>query len=299
MAAPPALVMVVSHTHWDREWYLPFEQFRLQLSDLVAALCDLLERTPAFAHFMLDGQTVCIEDVLALRPQLEPRLRALAGAGRLGIGPWYVLQDEFLVGGESIVRNLAEGLRVARQLGRPMAVGYLPDAFGHVAQMPRVLRGFGIDTAVLWRGVGARAPGAEWRWRGLGGAEVLGLWLPDGYGNAARLPEASTEALDKLRADLARLLPLSRAHALLWMNGVDHTWPQAHVPALLAALRQAAPEVEIAHVGLEEAVGRVRERVRMESLPVLEGELREPTEEAPVLAGVLSVRSWQKRRHDR
>src|SRR5499426_1811528 len=118
--------MVVSHTHWDREWYLPFEQFRLQLSDLVAALCDLLERTPAFAHFMLDGQTVCIEDVLALRPQLEPRLRALAGAGRLGIGPWYVLQDEFLVGGESIVRNLAEGLRVARQLGRPMAVGYLP-----------------------------------------------------------------------------------------------------------------------------------------------------------------------------
>src|SRR5215470_16190258 len=94
--------VVVSHTHWDREWYLPFEQFRLRLVDLVAQLFDLLDADAGYRHFQLDGQTICLEDVLALRPDLEPRLLAHVASGRIAIGPWYVLQDEFCVGGESI-----------------------------------------------------------------------------------------------------------------------------------------------------------------------------------------------------
>ena len=195
-------VIVVSHTHWDREWYQPFEVFRLRLCDTVAALLDVLDRDPAFRHFMLDGQTVCLDDVLALAPSLGPRLRAHIAAGRIGIGPWYVLQDEFLVGAESIVRNLGEGLRAARRFGRPMAVGYLPDAFGHIAQMPRILRGFGIETAVVWRGVGDAAPGSEWRWRAPDGSEVLCLFLPGGYGNAHALGGDEAKAHERLRADL-------------------------------------------------------------------------------------------------
>ena len=92
-------VIVVSHTHWDREWYQPFEIFRLRLCDTVAALLELLDGDSQFRHFMLDGQTVCLDDVLALRPSLGPRLQAHIAAGRISIGPWYVLQDEFLVGG--------------------------------------------------------------------------------------------------------------------------------------------------------------------------------------------------------
>ena len=290
-------VIVVSHTHWDREWYQPFEVFRSRLCEMVAELLDILDRDSGFRHFMLDGQTVCVDDVLALRPTLEARLRAQIQAGRIGIGPWYVLQDEFLVGAESIVRNLAEGLRSARRFGRPMAIGYLPDAFGHIAQMPRILRGFGIETAVVWRGVGDRAPASEWRWRAPGGDEVLCLFLPGGYGNAHRLGADGDQALARLRADLANVLPSSRAATLLWMNGNDHQPAEASVPALLAGLRAALPEIDLEHASLERAAAIVRARVDVSKLPVVEGELRRATPTVPVLSGVWSARSWQKRAH--
>jgi alpha-mannosidase len=292
-------VVVVSHTHWDREWYQPFEVFRLRLAHMVEALLDLLDGNSGFRCFMLDGQTVCVDDVLALRPSLGDRLRAHIAAGRITIGPWYVLQDEFLVGAESIVRNLAVGLASARRWGEPMRIGYLPDAFGHIAQMPRILRGFDIDSAVVWRGVGDRAPGAEWRWRALGRAEVLCLFLPGGYGNAARLGSDGAAALERLRGDLATALPMSRAGVLLWMNGNDHQPAERSLPSLLAALRAALPEVDIEHASLERAVELVRARIDVKQLPVVEGELRSATPTVPVLSGTWSSRSWQKRDHDR
>src|SRR5579863_9904166 len=104
------IVVVVSHTHWDREWYQPFEVFRLRLCDMVSQLLDILDCDEQFRHFMLDGQTVCLDDVLEIHPQLQSRLQRHIAAGRLSVGPWYVLQDEFLVGAESIVRNLSQGL---------------------------------------------------------------------------------------------------------------------------------------------------------------------------------------------
>jgi hypothetical protein len=291
----PALVVVVSHTHWDREWYLPFERFRLRLAEVVAELVDLLDRDAGFRHFMLDGQTICLEDVLALRPDLEPRLRRHVASGRLGIGPWYVLADSFLVGGESLVRNLTEGLRVAARFGAPLRVGYLPDAFGHAAQLPRILTGFAIDSAVLWRGVGDRAPGVEWRWRAPGGAEVLCRFLPTGYGNAARLGPSLDEARRLLARERAR--QDGPSGVVLLMNGNDHQAAQPEVPRLLAGLAEDGA-LEIVHAGLAEAMREVRARVEVAALPVVEGELRR-TGEAPLLPGVLSARSWQKRAHDR
>lgn len=290
--------VVVSHTHWDREWYQPFEIFRARLGDMVGALLDLLDGDPGFRHFMLDGQTICVDDVLALHPSLRARLEAHVAARRLSIGPWYVLQDEFLVGAESIVRNLAEGLAGARRFGRAMAVGYLPDAFGHIAQMPRILRGFGLDTAVVWRGVGDAAPGSELRWRAPGGAEVLCLFLPGGYGNADRLGGDVGAALARLDADVATLLPKSRAAVVLWMNGNDHRPAERELPALLAALGRARPDVALEHASLERAAELVRARTEVASLPLIEGELHRGTPAAPVLAGTWSARTWQKRDHD-
>ena len=94
-------VVVVPHTHWDREWYEPFQTFRLKLVDLVDELLPLLEGDPAFRHFMLDGQMAVVDDYLAVRPEQAERIRSLAGSGRLGMGPWYILMDEFLVSGET------------------------------------------------------------------------------------------------------------------------------------------------------------------------------------------------------
>src|SRR5512139_2022199 len=125
-----AHLIVVPHTHWDREWYQPFQQFRARLVRLMDRLLTTLEADPAFAHFHLDGQTIVLEDYLEIRPHNRDRLRRLVKAGRIAIGPWYVLPDEFLVSGESVIRNLQIGCHLAGQFGAPLRVGYLPDQFG-------------------------------------------------------------------------------------------------------------------------------------------------------------------------
>ncbi len=146
--------VVISHTHWDRAWYVPFQQFRVALVKLVDQVLGLLDSDPAFRCFMLDGQTIVLEDYLEVRPDRRDTIVHHVRAGRLQIGPWYVLADEFLVSPESLVRNLQVGRAMARDLGGSLDEGYVPDAFGHIAQLPQILRGFGIDSAFLWRGLG-------------------------------------------------------------------------------------------------------------------------------------------------
>ncbi len=148
-------IAIVPHTHWDREWYKSYQDFRLALVELVDTLIPLLERDASYPHFMLDGQMAVVDDYLEVRPEAEERLRALAAAGRLSMGPWYILMDEFLASGETIVRNLQMGIGRGAAFGGTMDVGYLPDMFGHIAQMPQILRLAGFGDAVVWRGVPA------------------------------------------------------------------------------------------------------------------------------------------------
>ena len=113
-------IHVISHTHWDREWYLTHEQFRFRLVALVDRLLDLLDADPDYKHFHLDGQTIVLEDYLEVRPDQRERLRRRIGSGRLLVGPWYVMPDMFLVSGEALVRNLALGHRIAESFGGVM-----------------------------------------------------------------------------------------------------------------------------------------------------------------------------------
>ena len=138
-------------------------------------------------RFTLDGQLATVDDYLEIRPEAAERIRSLVRAGRLAIGPWQTLVDEFLVGGETIIRNLEAGRARAADFGGAMAIGYLPDMFGHVAQMPQVLRSAGIDLAVVWRGVPAQVTSHRFLWEGIDGSPILAEYLPDGYGNAAHL----------------------------------------------------------------------------------------------------------------
>ncbi|MEO0949614.1 MAG: glycoside hydrolase, partial [Cyanobacteria bacterium J06641_5] len=149
--------IVVAHTHWDRAWYLPFQRYRQRLVRLLDRLMAALEADPAFRAFTLDGQTVLLEDYLEIRPEQKSRLQALVQAGRLAIGPWYALPDLFLVNGEAIVRNLQVGLAMVAEYGGSDCVGYVPDPFGHCAQMPQILQGLGLDAFVFMRGLSAEA----------------------------------------------------------------------------------------------------------------------------------------------
>jgi mannosylglycerate hydrolase len=108
---PSMTAIVLPHSHWDREWYHSFEQFRFELVHFVDDLLESLEGDPAIQVFLLDGQVILLEDYLQIRPEHRSRLRALVQAGRLLIGPWYVQPDEFLVSPESLIRNLLAGDR--------------------------------------------------------------------------------------------------------------------------------------------------------------------------------------------
>lgn len=295
---------IVSHTHWDREWYLPFQRFRLQLVHLVDHLLNLLENDPDFKHFMLDGQTIVLEDYLQVRPENEERLKRLVQSGRLLIGPWYILPDEFLVSPEAIIRNLLEGERTARRFGQKMESGYIPDPFGHIAQMPQILRGFGIDTACLQRGL-ADEPCEFW-WEAPDGSHVWMAYLRDSYANATHLPVSNPQAF---AAEAARardsLRPHTRASHLLLMHGNDHTVPPVGTSAAIAQAAQFLPGDRIIHSTLPDFFAAVREELgvadgrstsQAEEFPVLRGELR-ASKRHNLLPGVLSSRMWIKQRN--
>ncbi|MGI3199280.1 hypothetical protein ACRJ4W_12955 [Streptomyces sp. GLT-R25] len=127
----------VPHFHWDREWYEPFQVFRHRLVTALDTVLETAEANPDF-RFTVDGQMAAIEDYLEMRPENRDRLVALVTEGRIAIGPWLILLDEFLCSGETIVRNLQMGWAAAANLGGAMPIGYLPDMFGHVAQMPQI-----------------------------------------------------------------------------------------------------------------------------------------------------------------
>ncbi len=253
-----AEVVVVPHTHWDREWYRTFQGFRLRLVEAVGHILDALE-TGRLPYFLLDGQTVMLDDYLEIRPQDEDRIQALTRSGKLGIGPWYILPDEFLVSGEALVRNLQFGRVRMDRFGAADAVGYLPDMFGHTAQMPQILRGFGMDRAILWRGVDP--PAEHFWWEDLSGGGVASVYLPTGYCNVHLWAPLEPDERRKRHDEFLAAHRLPGPHLLL--SGCDHLAPNPDLPEVARSVGARLGRIADA---LPPAVP--------DGLPVVRGELR-------------------------
>lgn len=275
---------IVPHTHWDREWYEPFETFRLRLVDMFDTLLTLLENDPSYAHFLLDGQLAMVDDYLQVRPEAATRLRALAAAGRIDVGPWYVLMDEFLVSPETIVRNLQLGTARAAAFGGAMDVGYLPDMFGHVAQMPQILAQAGMEHAVVWRGVPAAVERTGFRWEAPDGSAVRAEYLPAGYGNGASLPDDAKDLARRLTDHVAELEPYLVGDVLI-MNGTDHQMPQPWLGRVVAEVDAMDDDLHLAVTSLPDHL----RRAPVDGLPRWRGELRSGAR-ANLLMGVTSTR---------
>ena len=246
-------IAVVPHTHWDREWYEPYQTFRMKLVRLVDGLLNQMEQDSSYRHFLLDGQLAVIDDYLEIRPENESRLAALTGAGRITVGPWYILMDEFLTSGETIVRNLQTGMARATEFGGAMEVGYLPDMFGHVAQMPQLLAQAGFEHAVVWRGVPSAVDRNAFWWESPDGSRVRAEYLVAGYGNGAALPDDAKSLVRRLQAHLDEFGAfIQPGDPLLLMNGSDHLRPQPWLGRVVAEANQAQGEFDLAVSSLPE-----------------------------------------------
>lgn len=283
----------VVHTHWDREWYQPFQQMRARLVAMADRMIPLVESGEIpFFHF--DGQTIVLDDYLEVRPAMTLRLRALIRAGKIQVGPWYVLADSFLVSGESLIRNLEIGIETARRFGRPLDVGYLPDQFGHIAQLPQILAGFGFRTAVLWRGVGADVAANRFTWEALDGSAISTVYLPFGYSNGASLPLESVESfIVRANQIVARERAFADGGPILVMTGTDHTEPD---PRLATRIREARETSDLSfELGPLEGFVNRAEALAPNGRAHHHGELRSPLR-AHLLPGVTSARTWIKQR---
>ncbi|HEX9028386.1 MAG TPA: glycoside hydrolase family 38 C-terminal domain-containing protein [Anaerolineales bacterium] len=301
----PKSVTIVSHTHWDRAWYVTYQEFRARLVRLIDRLIDLLDSRPDYRVFTLDGQMAVLEDYLEVRPQRQADLARLCQEGRLKIGPWYVLADEFLVSPEALIRNMTLGHRMGAAYGGVSKIGYVPDGFGHIAQLPQILRGFDIDNAFFWRGIGEEGErlGTEFVWKAPDGSKVTTIWMPWGYhiisnlgypihwGDTSQMEFDPELAMRQIGSAVERLDGRDNTGALLLMNGIDHEEAEPRIPEMVRMAQERYPQDQFSHGTLEEHLARVRESGI--SLPEFSGEFRWG-KYSEILQGVYSTRIWLK-----
>jgi mannosylglycerate hydrolase len=309
VAATPVDAILVSHTHWDRAWYLPFETFRHRLVRLIDRLIDLLDSDPSFKSFTLDGQTVLLDDYLEIRPERRGDIERLIRAGRLVVGPWYTAPDLFLPSGESLIRNLLIGLRRCTEMGGGGQIGYVPDPFGHPAQMPQIMRGVGIDSYLFMRGMPESLKdeaGALFEWRAPDDSAVLacylregyfaagGLGLPDVYGRFDGLEPDPDRAAEQIRSAVEKLVAIQDKSAVLLLNGFDHMPEQPQIPALIETLNATLPNVRLRQGTLSDFVEALQAEAA--DRPVFSGDLLGQADH-PILSSVWSTRIYLKQQN--
>lgn len=227
---------IVPHTHWDREWYFSTEESQVLLVFTMQQMLEQLENDKGLPCFVLDGQSVMLEDYLSVVPEDTDRVKALVESGKLLVGPWYTQTDQCVVHGESQIRNLLWGCRDAERFGAIMKVGYVPDSFGQSEQLPQLLQHFNIDKCVFWRGIWEGiCANTEFVWRAPDGSEVTTAVLEFGYSAFQGMKPMDTH-LDSIDQKMTeRFWPGEREH-FLFMGGHDQKpWQRETVQAIKQA----------------------------------------------------------------
>ncbi|GEM01620.1 mannosylglycerate hydrolase [Halolactibacillus halophilus] len=262
-------IKILMHTHWDREWYFTKDETKVLLRNHMQDVMDYLEDNPE-TIYILDGQSVMIDDYLELEPTEEPRLKRLIQSGNLRVGPWYTQTDLLLVHGESIFRNLYYGIKRAREFGEPMLVGYAPDTFGHASQMPQIYQQFGIESTFFWRGFSElKAEKSDFLWEGVDGTRIFGINLATGYQGAKYL-ESDPKLLSERMAKLMHVLDTySASNSRLIMNGHDQMPLQRDIKQVMTEIEKLYPEDNVSLTDFEGYL----QGLNKDELEIVRGEL--------------------------
>jgi alpha-mannosidase len=315
----PRQAHYVLSTHWDREWYQTFQNFRYQLVRLLDRVLEGWDNGQLKGPFQTDGQVIVLEDYLEIRPERRQKVGELLKEGKLVAGPWYVMPDEFIVSGESLVRNLLVGRQLVRTLGgNPSNAGFVCDIFGHNSQLPQIFAGFGIQGGYIWRGInpiqstpsGVRKIQRLVRWRGADGTELPCYRFGKvGYCSyAVQVRHASEpdrpfdleQTWEDMDAFLGEEAEATEVQPLLLFDGGDHMeWETQTYRVLSERVGRKDEPYDIVHTSLDaylEAMLLEADKITT----VVEGELREPAlypkdvDQQWLIAGVISSRVWIK-----
>ncbi|MHC5408351.1 alpha-mannosidase [Listeria seeligeri] len=303
---------IISHSHWDREWFLPLESLRFKLVTLMDEVEGLLDMEAGFNHFHMDGQMIMLDDYLAVKPAKREKMKQLVADGKLRIGPWYMLQDAFLTSGEANIRNLQYGLEMAKEFGHVEKIGYFPDTFGLYGQVPQLMSQAGFDTVVFGRGVNPTgfnnqvfdsafaSKYSEMFWESPDGSKVLGILLANWYSNGNEIPvekEAAKVFWDKKLADVERF---ASTDEWLFMNGCDHQPVQTDLAEALEVAKELYPDVDFIHSHFERYQDAVKQSLEPEKLQTVYGELTSQQSDGwSTLANTASSRIYLKQANEK
>ncbi len=300
-------VYIISHSHWDREWYMAYEQHHMRLIELIDDLLELFEVDPSFNSFHLDGQTIILDDYLQVRPEKRQAIQQAINEGKLRIGPFYILQDDFLISSESNVRNMLIGMEESRKWGTPVMLGYFPDTFGNMGQTPQLMKQAGISAAAFGRGVkpigfdnqvleaeNYSSQYSEMWWKGPDQTAIFGLLFANWYSNGNEIPVEKEAALAFWKQKLADAEQYASTNHLLMMNGVDHQPVQKDISKAIHLANELFPDYEFIHSNFTDYLEAVQKDVP-EDLGSVEGELTsQETDGWYTLAHTASARVYLK-----
>lgn len=252
---------------------------------MIDKLLDLFDKDSQYKTFHFDGQTVVLEDYAKISPENKDRLKSLIKDNKILIGPWYVMPDEFLVSGESLIRNLMLGHKVSKEWGaEAWKYGYICDIFGHIAQMPQIFNGFGIKYSILGRGTIENDP-TFFKWQSPDGSECINFRLEpdDGYGSFCRKVYSGIEdkttanpvIIERIKKHIDSEIERSEYPVVIIMDGLDHMDASVNTTDYINAIAKLYPNARVHHADLR-MQGEMMEKY--DNLPVKKGELNKTSQ---------------------
>ena len=268
-------IYIVSHTHWDREWYFTIEDSNILLIENLQKVIDTLEEKPEFSSYAFDAQASIIDEFLKINPESKGNLKKLIEDKRIFVGPWYTQTDTLLVHKESMIRNLLYGTSICESFGHSMNNGYLPDTFGQNQYLPSIFKEFDIDYSIVKRGIYSNEINGDvnFKWKSPDGKEVKSNYMILGY-SPGEFIEDSDEYIEKIFLPLIKKLEKTNKNSdnLLFLVGGDQNLIKDNLAEIIKTINSKVEDYEVILSDFETFMEETWKEDKFST--ILEGELR-------------------------